>query len=159
MGYAFSVDEVFAMAEELEKDGARFYRKMSRETEDAQLKELFGELADMEVEHVKTFKAMRDELSDGDRSQNVFDPNDEASKYLQGFASAHVSFDNEVAKDSPVNVLKSVIEAEKDTIVFYLSIKYALPAKLGRDRLDKIIEEELDHVRLLTRELAKAERA
>jgi rubrerythrin len=55
-------------------------------------------------------------------------------------------------------ILKAAIEAEKDSIVFYLGMKNAVPEDLGRTRLDDIIKEEMNHVRLLSRELVKLNR-
>jgi len=51
-------------------------------------------------------------------------------------------------------ILKSAIEAEKDSIIFYLGMKDAVPEKLGKDKIEAIIKEEMGHVRLLSSELA-----
>ena len=45
-----------------------------------------------------------------------------------------------------VEILKSAIEAEKDSIVFYLGMKEAIPQNLGRDRIEAIIKEEMEHI-------------
>ena len=52
-------------------------------------------------------------------------------------------------------ILKAAIEAEKDSIVFYLGMKNAVPEKLGKDRIEGIIKEEMGHIRLLSRELVQ----
>jgi rubrerythrin len=52
-------------------------------------------------------------------------------------------------------ILKSAIEAEKDSIVFYLGMKEAVPEKYGKARLDNIIKEEMGHVRLLSGKLVE----
>jgi len=44
------------------------------------------------------------------------------------------------------------IGLEKDSIVFYLGMKDAVPERLGRSRIDDIIREEMSHVYLLSRE-------
>lgn len=51
-------------------------------------------------------------------------------------------------------ILKSAIAAEKDSIVFHLGMKELVPPKLGSDKLDLIIKEEMEHIVLLSRELA-----
>ena len=53
----------------------------------------------------------------------------------------------------PEQALKLAMEFEKDSIVFYLGMRDAVPEKLGRDRLDGVIKEEMGHIRLLSREL------
>jgi rubrerythrin len=52
-------------------------------------------------------------------------------------------------------VLKAAIEAEKDSIVFYLGMKDIVPDALGKKRIDDIIKEEMGHIRLLSKELVK----
>ncbi len=54
---------------------------------------------------------------------------------------------------SMVENLKSAIEAEKDSIVFYLGMKEAVAENLGQDRIDVIIKEEMGHIRVLSKEL------
>jgi rubrerythrin len=51
------------------------------------------------------------------------------------------------------SVLKAAILAEKDSIVFYLGMKEMVPEKYGKDRLDKIIREEMGHIKILGKEL------
>jgi rubrerythrin len=51
-----------------------------------------------------------------------------------------------------VEILKSAIEAEKDSIVFYLGMKEGVPEKLGKGRLEAIIKEEMGHIRVLSKE-------
>ena len=57
-----------------------------------------------------------------------------------------------------VEILKSAIEAEKDSIVFYLGMKEAVPENLGKDRIETIIKEEMGHIRVLSRELVSQAR-
>ena len=54
---------------------------------------------------------------------------------------------------SMVEILKSAIEAEKDSIVFYLGMKEAVAEDLGKDRIDVIIKEEMGHIQVLSKEL------
>jgi rubrerythrin len=51
-------------------------------------------------------------------------------------------------------VLRVAIQLEKNSILFYLGLEDLVPAKLGRDRVLDIIEEEKRHVAVLARELA-----
>ena len=52
-----------------------------------------------------------------------------------------------------INILKSAIVAEKDSIVFYLGMKEAVPESFGKGRLDHIIKEEMGHIKLLSGKL------
>jgi rubrerythrin len=50
-------------------------------------------------------------------------------------------------------ILKAAIVAEKDSIIFYLGLKNAVPERLGGEKIDIIIEEEMSHITLLSNEL------
>ena len=51
------------------------------------------------------------------------------------------------------SILKAAILAEKDAIVFYLGMKEMVPDRYGKDKLDKIIKEEMDHIRTISKHL------
>ena len=63
MSYDFNADDVLEIAEQLEKNGGKFYRTAADSTSDPANKEFLLELAAMEDQHEETFKAMRAELS------------------------------------------------------------------------------------------------
>jgi rubrerythrin len=154
MSYDFNADDVFEMAEQIERNGSKFYRSaaeqdflMPDETE------LLLELARMEDQHEKVFQSMRSELSGDEKASTVFDPSGEAALYLRALADIRVFFEKEIDTASMEAILKSAIEAEKDSIVFYLGMKASIPQSLGKDRLDEIIKEEMGHIRLLSQKL------
>jgi rubrerythrin len=153
MAYDFNADDVFEMARQMEKNGAKFYNTAAEGIKDAQAKKLLLKLADMEVEHEKTFAAMRAELSEMEKTSTVFDPQGEAALYLRSLADTRVFFEKKIDTSSLKEILKAAIEAEKDSIVFYLGMKEAVPEKLGKQRLEGIIKEEMGHIRLLGKEL------
>ena len=155
MSYDFNADDVFEMAEQMERNGGKFYRTAADNTEDSANKEFLLKLATMEDQHEKTFKAMRTELSEREKASTVFDPQGEAALYLRALADTRVFFEKEIDVTSLKKILKSAIEAEKDSIVFYLGMKEAVPENLGQGRLDHIIKEEMGHIRLLSKKLVE----
>ncbi len=153
MSYDFNADEVFAMAEQLERNGANFYRSAAEKTGDSANKDFLLELAAMEDDHEKTFKAMRADLTAKEKESTVFDPQGEAAAYLKALVDTRVFFEKEIDLSSMKAILKSAIEAEKDSIVFYLGMKEAVAESLGQGRLDGIIKEEMGHISLLSKKL------
>jgi len=164
MSYDFSADEIFEMAEQIERNGARFYRKMAEKISDKSIGELLLDFAAMEDDHERVFASMRADLSDKEREPNIFDPGDEAALYLRALADLRVF--NEKAEDGfvlpedlsesekGIKVFREAIKQEKDSIVFYLGMKGLVPENLGREKIDSIIKEEMKHIRLLSNELA-----
>ena len=159
MSITFNAFEIFEIAEQLERNGAKFYRKAARSIADQDLRQILLELADMEAEHEETFAGMRKQLSESDKDWQlrVFDPENELSLYLQAMANGHV-FD--LRKDpskqlrsteTVEDILKLAIDAEKDSIVFYLGLKDFVPIRAGKDKVEEIIKEEMSHIAVLNR--------
>ena len=153
MSYDFSADEIFEMAEQMERNGQKFYKAAAEAVDEDDKKKLLLGLAEMEDDHEKLFQQMRAELSGQEKASTVFDPEGESALYLRALVDTRVFFEKEMDVSSMEKILKAAIEAEKDAIVFYLGMKNAVPEILGKDRLDHIIKEEMGHVRLLSREL------
>jgi rubrerythrin len=153
MSYDFNADEVFEIAEQIERNGAKFYREGAEKIIDADKKKLLMELAEMEDEHENTFKKMRAELTTDEKVITTFDPEGEAERYLRALADTRVFYDKKIDATSMEKILKSAITAEKDSIVFYLGMKEVVPVNLGKEKLDKIIKEEMNHISLLSKEL------
>lgn len=155
MSFFFNSDEIFEMAERIEKDGAEFYRKSSESVEDPSAKDLLYELASMEDHHLEIFTSMKSALSEKEKESPTFDSNSEASLYLSSLADTRVFFEKEIDTSTLEGILKAAITAEKDSIVFYLGMKDLVPDSLGKDKIDTIIREEMGHIKLLSNKLAE----
>jgi len=159
MGITFNAFEIFEMAEQIERNGVKFYRKAAQSITDQKVHQMLLSLADMEAEHEETFAGMRKQLSDEERESRVFDPENEMALYLQAMANGHV-FDLKkdpseqlTGTETVEDILKFAIEAEKDSIVFYLGLKDFVPAKAGKHKVEAIIKEEMGHITVLNRGL------
>jgi rubrerythrin len=153
MAYDFNADDIFKLAEEIERNGAAFYRNAAQFVSAASQKELLLHLADMEVQHEETFRTMRAELSEKEKTETIFDPEDESALYLKALADMRVFFDKPMDTSSMEEILKAAVTTEKDSIVLYLGMKDLVPEKFGKSRIDGIIKEEMGHIRLLSKEL------
>jgi len=160
MGVEFNAEEVLRIAEQIEHNGAEFYRKASENLSDERNKKLLVDLSDWEQQHEKTFATMRAELAGAEREAMVFDPQGETAAYLKALAD-HRVFDVSVdpskrltGRESAEEIIRLALGAEKDSIVFYLGMKDMVSARQGKDKIDAIIKEEMSHITILTRELA-----
>ncbi|MCK4468633.1 MAG: ferritin family protein [Desulfobacterales bacterium] len=153
MGYVFNADEIFEMAEQIERNGASFYRKSAESIADTVAKKFLLNLAAMEDEHEKIFADLRAGLSEKEKVATVFDPEGEISLYLRALADTRVFFEKKIDASSMEDILKEAILAEKDSIVFYLGMKEMVPDNFGKAKIDAIIKEEMTHIKLLSKEL------
>ena len=90
MNVEFNADEVFEIAVQIEKNGARFYRRAAEIAGNGEDRELLLSLAAMEDSHVKIFESLREELSGPEGTLADFDPHGEAATYLQSMADGQV---------------------------------------------------------------------
>jgi len=153
MSIDFNADEVFEIAEQIERNGAKFYRTVAENVTDADKRKILINLAEMEDEHEQTFKTMRSELSQDEKVVTTFDPEGESERYLRALADTRVFYEKEIDITSFEEILKAAIAAEKDSIVFYLGMKGVVPVHQGKEKLDGIIKEEMGHISLLSKEL------
>ena len=155
MDYVFNMDEIFEMAEQIERNGAAFYRNAAKGISDSQSSELLLELAQMEDQHEKTFASLRSQISEDEKTSAVFDPDGEAVLYLRALADTRVFFKKKIDTGSLEEILKEALTAEKDSIVFYLGMKELVPEKSGKAKIDSIIKEEMGHIKLLGKKLVE----
>jgi rubrerythrin len=153
MGFEFNADEILKIAEQLEINGANFYRSAAQNINNADKQKLLIHLAEMEDEHLQTFKKMHDELSISEKVLTTFDPDNQSANYLKALADTRVFYEKSIDSTDMKEIFKMAITAEKDSIVFYLGMKEIVPAHLGKNKLDAIIKEEMDHISLLSKEL------
>ena len=157
MGMPFNADEVFEMAEQIEQNGAKFYRAAAEKF--PEVNQLLLELAAMEDKHEKTFAAMRTELTGTEAEPIVFDPDDQAQLYLQAMADEHIFHlksdpANQLGNlDTPDEVLKMAMGLERDSIAFYTGLKESVSRRAGKDKIDDIIKEEMNHIAILSQKM------
>lgn len=159
MGFTFSADEIFGMAEQIERNGSKFYRYAADRAKDAALRERLIGLSEWELKHEKRFHGMRAELTAAEREPTVYDPESEGAMYVQALADGHVFNVNEdptkvlSGQETMPTLLKIALGLEKDSIVFYLGMKKMIGPQAGKDTIDGIIHEEMTHIGMLNREL------
>ena len=159
MSITFNAVEIFEMAEQIERNGAKFYTRAAEIIQDKDTRKMLLDLAVMEIAHEKTFADMRVRISPKERELVTFDPENEVTLYLQAMADGHV-FDikSDPSKKlsgncSARDILAMAIEAERDSIVFYLGLKDFVPSEAGKDKVEAIIKEERGHIITLSRKL------
>lgn len=150
MTYDFNADEIFEMAEQIERNGASFYRRSAESIAEPAEKKLLLDLAAMEDEHEKTFAGLRAGLSEKEKFTTLFDPEGETALYLRALADTRVFFEKKIDMSSMEEILKKAILAEKDSIAFYVGMKEIVPVNSGKTKIDAIIKEEMVHIKVLS---------
>ena len=164
MGLTFSADEIFEMAEDIERNGMKFYTEAARGAPDKKSSQMLLNFAEMEAGHLRIFEKMRAELKGREKEAQIFDPEGQAALYLaaisdsRGWEGKASLTEKLTGKESIEDIFKIAIEAEKDSVVFYIGLKELVPVRAGRDKIEAIIKEEMSHVAGLSSALAEYKR-
>jgi rubrerythrin len=155
MGNEFNANDIFEIAKQIEINGAKFYRTAANIVDEDVHKQFLLGLAEMEDTHEQTFADMQKGLSDAEKKEAVFDPEDQNALYLKALADTRVFFEKDQPEESMKGILKAAIRAEKDSIAFYLGMKELVSEKLGKSKVNDIIKEEMSHIQLLAGKLVE----
>ena len=151
-----NASEIFYIAEQIEQNGARFYRRAAEIFDDPEICKILLELADWEIKHKEFFAEMKKQLSESnpDIQPSVSEQILPEAKVMAGLAVFGIRpnpGDELSGRESETEMLKRAIEKEKDSIVFYTGLKDFTPAEIGKEKIDEIIREELRHIRILNK--------
>lgn len=159
MGITFNANEIFEMAEEIERNGAKFYRQAAKNAADKETKQMLLDMAVVEDGHLKTFEEMRKQLSGQEKGWTIFDPDNQSVLYLQAMADAR-GYEGKITptkeltgNETTKEIIEIALNSENESTVFYLSLKELVPVKAGRDKVEAIIIEELSHITTLLKKL------
>jgi rubrerythrin len=164
MGIDFTADDIFALAEQIERNGAAFYRRAAQIAATPSVQKTFLELAEMEEGHEKLFASVRGLLQGKEKDSLTFDPNDDTARYLSEMASRHVFKQHSdvstifSGKETAMEVLDIAIGFERDSIAVFDAMERWVPEHLGRDKVAALVREEITHVAFLSREKEKLTR-
>lgn len=163
MNIELNAFEMFEIAEQIERNGAKYYRRAAQLFDDEQIQNMFLQLADWEKGHEKIFATMRMQLSEQSRELRTFKPENNMLPDVQAMAGLAVfgirpdPADELTGKDSKIDILRKAIQKEKDSIVYYTGLKNFVPDRAGKDKISDIIKEEMRHVGILGQSLQQRE--
>ncbi|NLF31548.1 MAG: ferritin family protein [Planctomycetes bacterium] len=155
---SFTADEVYEMAQVLERTGVQFYRRTAELAADGPLRQMLLSLADMEQNHLQVFSDLRRQLpAEGRRQGDPVPPEDvdEHRHYVRALVESHTfgavdeAWFASPAARTPEDVLRRAAALEKDAIVFFLELQELVPLRQGRQEIERILREELQHLRIL----------
>lgn len=155
--FAYTPDEIFEIAEGIERNGTQFYRQAAALAQQESHRQLFTTLAEVEEAHRHRFADLRAQL----RTNQAMPPlpdDEEQGQYLQAVADAHVftmgarDLDIFLHQAAPIDILTFAENCEKESIVFYLMVREIVHASDARTVLDVVLHEELEHIRQLRQE-------
>jgi len=159
MGITFNASEIFEIAEEIERNGSKFYRQAAANSPDKKTKQMLLNMAAMEDGHLKIFEEMRKQLSGQEKEWAIFDPDNQSAMYLQAMADAR-GYEGKITpgkeltgNETTKEIIEIALNSEKESVLFYFGLKDMVPVRSGRDKVETIIKEELSHITTLLKQL------
>lgn len=156
MIFGFNAEEVFDMAITIEENGKKFYDEACKLIEDQTIKNLFKDLAQEEIKHRERFIELKKFIPKEVKGQTVYDPDNEITLYLKMMADDHVFRTSEGVTDKVASIqttedaLKLALQFEKDSIVFFLTMKDHTEDPKGKELIDLLVKEEQQHLRRIS---------
>ncbi len=156
MSFDFTANEIFEMAIRIEGNGAAYYKRAAELQNNEKNKTILSELAAMEDTHKETFVEMKKQISQMERTDIEFEPDEELIQHLVGIVDSHGGegdpdqIKSLTGQETITEILTTAIELEKETVLFYLFFREWLPPEYGQMKLDEIIKEEQKHIIQLT---------
>jgi rubrerythrin len=161
MALIYNASEIYQMGIEIEKNGMAFYSACARTTKNESAKKLCEELSHWESQHVTVFEDLKAHLPSNAALESARDPDNELPLFLKAAADGHVFIANTdiaalvASAKTPVKMLGLALNFEKDSIVVYTTMSRMVPEHLGKKSLEKIIDEELKHISIITQKMTE----
>ncbi len=157
----YNASEACALAIDIEKNGREFYRAAAQNTALTAASTLFKELADWEENHIAVFTQLLEDYQAKANEPPPYDPDDVIGVYLKAAADTHIFIKSNnignlaAACKTPQEAILLALTFEKDSVVFYSTLKKAVPESLGATTVQKMIDEEISHISYLSDALKK----
>jgi len=153
MSDEFSIQEIVEIAIEIEKNGVVFYSTLAESADTERLKELFAFLAKEEESHISRFQEILESVGGYQISEIYYAT--QYMGYMKALADERVFTSDVAAAEiaaqarSPEKAIDIAIAFEKESVIF-LHEMWQLVDKCDREAIQKLLDEERDHIRRLS---------
>ncbi len=146
-----NINEILDFAIKIEQNGYAFYTRVAKKFNNLKIMKLIHYLAEEELRHEHLFKALK-------KKKGVFTPHEsyegEYSIYSEEFLRSHFLSTRESVNKSiqmiknDIDVIDFAIDFEKDSVVFFTTLKTFISD--DKDNvIERIIQEEVNHLKKL----------
>jgi rubrerythrin len=152
MAVFFSGSELLEIAMGIERNGMAFYQALADKTGKRDVKDIYTYLAGEEKKHLDTFQGMSDSLGQVKLPETY---TEEYMLYLKSLVDSAVFSNVTEAQQkagkmsNEIEALDTGIQAEKDSILFYMELQN-LVRERDRKVVLNIVDEEKKHLRQLS---------
>lgn len=151
MNKQYNLAEIFDIAIQIEINGAVFYREVAANQTIPAAKTMLLDLAQQEGDHEQLFRKMQARFAD---KVEIDALNDEfAMLYMQTEATNYIFKSQNTPAVTAELLLRDVLELamnkERDSILFFMGLKFVMKKSADKECINKLIEEEQFHLATL----------
>jgi rubrerythrin len=152
---ALNASEIFEIAQQIERNGAMFYRNAADLFSESDICTMFIELADWEIKHEQVFRDMGKEFVKLNTKAKTLEPDNDPKLLacLAVFGTLSDPLHKLKSIENISDVLKTAITKEQDSISFYEGLKDFVLTSDDKNKVDDIIKEEMHHIKILNQAL------
>jgi rubrerythrin len=152
---ALNASEIFEIAQQIERNGAMFYRKAADLFSESDICTMFIELADWEIKHEQVFRDMGKEFVKLNTKAKTLEPDNDPKLLacLAVFGTLSDPLHKLKSIENISDVLKTAITKEQDSISFYEGLRDFVLTSDDKNKVDDIIKEEMHHIKILNQAL------
>ena len=160
----FNAYDILEIAEQIERNGIKFYHKAAQLFDNNHLHQVLGEQAQWCTKHIKIFAHMRKRFSEQTGEFGTFDPDNYVLSNPRVMAALAVFTDKPglagklTGSENEQKILREAIRRRKDAIVFYKGLSDFARDMRANEILAEIIREEKRHINLLNDRLGVLEK-
>lgn len=151
----FTMSEIIEFAIRIEENGEKVYRDASKKVSDPSLVSFLQWLADEESEHVRWFSDLKGTVKEGSVDPKVGEMGRSLLLGVVGDQTFSLKEKDLSTIDDLKEILKIALGFEKDTVIFYEMMGSFVQEDAALAKLDQIIQEENQHVSILSEFLNK----
>jgi len=151
----FNINEVFEIAEQIERNGYAFYQKAAQIATNDKNRDFLNHLAEMEQGHENVFINIKKDLN----LEIPIDLNDldgVALAYLQAIVEGKIFINLQpnntllTGNETMEEIKKIALDFEKNTVLYFTALMNASNENGYKDKIQMLINEELQHILILT---------
>ncbi|UCC97130.1 MAG: ferritin family protein [Phycisphaerales bacterium] len=154
----FTADDIFDIAEAMERNASEFYHQTSEKASDEQTRQVLLHIASAEDKHLKIFQCMRETFV-AQHGIVVEEADNRSAMYLQAMADARgwegrkSPLEELSGEETPAEIFRIALNSENESVVFYSGLKALVSTQSDRQIVEEIILEELGHVSVILQKL------
>jgi len=146
-----NLDDLLAAALMIEEKGSAFYKKAATLAKDSLAQQVLMDLVQWENDHCERLREIRGSLSFEEKSSSGLGEGLDFGSIVE---SGAIKLTRDPAgllrgDEAPAEVLDVAISLERDCIVFYMFLRGLVPVIERKKEIDRIVLDEIGHVRQL----------